>query len=113
MLNCSIKLKIGDEKGSFCGPGLIALLKEIDNTGSVAKASSNLGISYSKVWKMINSSEGRFKTPLVVRSAGGKGGGKAELTEEAKDIYRLYEEMEKKIQKESDSLFSLLFDKYI
>lgn len=66
---------------SFCGPGMIKLLTAIKQTGSVRQACENMGMSYSKGWKLLKVLEGWIGEPLTVRHQGGKGGGEAYLTD--------------------------------
>ncbi|MDR2535537.1 MAG: LysR family transcriptional regulator [Treponema sp.] len=71
----------GMEK-SFCGPGMITLLLAIKETGNVRQACENMRMSYSKGWKLLKTLEGYLGFSVAVRYQGGKGGGKAYLTDE-------------------------------
>jgi molybdate transport system regulatory protein len=78
-----VSLITDGERGlPFCGPGMVALLKAIDKTGSVREAVSLMGISYSKGWKLLARLEEYLRIPVVDRQQGGKGGGKSALTPE-------------------------------
>jgi molybdate transport system regulatory protein len=66
---------------AFCGPGMIKLLTAIKQTGNVRQACENMGMSYSKGWKLLKVLESWIGEPLTVRRQGGKGGGEAYLTE--------------------------------
>ena len=70
--------------------GKMNLLREIGNTGSISKASQNLGLSFRKAWSMVKTINERSKRPLVITKTGGKGGGGAELTIEGKEIVNTY-----------------------
>jgi molybdate transport repressor ModE-like protein len=65
----------------FCGPGMIRLLEEIHQTGSVRQACVNMEMSYSKGWKLLKVLETWLEYPVTVRQQGGKGGGEAHLTD--------------------------------
>jgi molybdate transport system regulatory protein len=67
----------------FLGDGRASLLQTIDITGSINAACQKLGISYRKVWAQLQEMEQLAPFPILERSKGGKGGGGAELTEEA------------------------------
>lgn len=63
------------------GEGRIALLRAIDTTGSISQAAKAVGISYKFAWDSIDAMNGAAGSPLVQRSAGGKGGGGTRLTD--------------------------------
>ena len=94
-MDIKLKIRLGKDDFWFLGPGVSELLDNIEKYGSVASASLNMGLSYSKAWKMIRDSENGLGCNLVERSTGGKGGGKALLTEKGKKINALFKELEK------------------
>ena len=67
--------------GHRLGPGKIDLLEAIAATGSITAAGRRLGMSYRRAWVLIDEANRMFASPLVVASAGGAGGGGAELTD--------------------------------
>ena len=71
----------------------VSLLKEIDETGSVAKASSNLGRSRARDLSRIEALESAFGD-LVERSRGGSDGGGSRLTEHALGLVNQYERLQ-------------------
>lgn len=71
----------------------VALLREIGKTGSVAKASSNLGRSRARDLSRIDELEEAFGK-LVVRHRGGSGGGGSRLTENARQLLNQYERLQ-------------------
>jgi molybdate transport system regulatory protein len=78
-----ISLVMEGERGlPFCGPGMVKLLKAINESGSVRDAVGLMGVSYSKGWKLLNRLEEYLRIPVVDRQQGGKGGGKSALTPE-------------------------------
>ncbi len=85
------------ERYYFMGPGMHALLSEIQKSGSVALACSNLDLSYSKGWKMIKNAEKGFGKSLVVRHQGGTGGGSATITDDAVSLLKAYENAHEEI----------------
>ena len=94
-METKIKIKLGEDDFWFFGPGVSELLDNIDKCGSVAAASLNMGLSYSKAWKMIRDSEKGFGFALVERSTGGKGGGKAFLTDRGRKINQMFKLLER------------------
>ncbi len=93
-----IKAKIWLEKNGepVFGMGRFLLLEEIGSSGSISAAAKKLGYSYKKAWSFINLMEKRFGFELVDKKIGGRYGGGSVLTEEAKKIMNMYEELLKK-----------------
>ncbi len=112
-MECRIKIRIGEEGNYFYGPGVAALLKNIESCGSVRQAAAAMELSYSKAWHMIKNSEEGFGRSLVVRNVGGKGGGRAMLTEDGRRVMDLFFSLEEKLRSQSDALFSDLYRDYI
>ncbi|MDL2328057.1 NTP transferase domain-containing protein [Ruminococcaceae bacterium OttesenSCG-928-A11] len=84
-----LKLYLGREK-NFFGPGPHLLLSLIDETDSLATACRQMGISYSKGWKMIENMEKQLGSELVARSRGGREKGKSEVTALGKALLEGY-----------------------
>ncbi len=75
------------------GEGRLALLKEIDKTGSLKAAADNLSISYRKAWGNIKHAEEMLGFVLVEKHRGGKSGGKSQLTDEGRNLLNAYDEL--------------------
>ena len=58
----------------------IALLAKIGETGSITAAARAAGMSYKGAWDAIDAMNNLSDEPLVMRVAGGKGGGGTQLT---------------------------------
>lgn len=86
----------GDDE-AIIGGGLARLLEAIEKYGSIAKASSNLNMSYRYALHRISLAEKRLGFKLVKTNRGGVSGGSSELTTEGKNLLTKYEEIEKKI----------------
>ena len=78
------KLWIEVEGESVFGRGRRFLLQAIDKYGSINQAAKEINISYRKAWGYIKAMEERLGIKLVDRQAGGKNGGGATLTDEAR-----------------------------
>ena len=81
---------IRGRRGSALGDDRIRLLEGIDRLGSILRAAKALGISYKTAWDVVDEINNLSPEPLVVRTSGGRGGGGTVLTEEGKDVVRLY-----------------------
>lgn len=90
-LNAKIRIHLYTTDKCF-GPGICTLLNEVDKSGSLRKASINMGMAYSKAWKIVKQCEKSLGFELLTSSTGGKNGGGALLTDEAKIFISTYEE---------------------
>ena len=109
-MNCSMKLIFTDDEGNrFFGKGPVMLLKGIDRLHSINKAASEMFLSYYKALKIIKNAEEGFGFPLLKRTSGGKNGGGSVLTDEARELIRLYDTLEKEtgdfLNKSFDRIF--------
>lgn len=75
------KLWIEGPEGTFLGYGRVVLLERIREHGSISAAARSMKMSYRHAWKLVDSMNRQGRSPLVVTSTGGKGGGGATLTE--------------------------------
>jgi len=102
ILNQKFDYKIGgslwiecDGEGFF-GPGRAELLQRINDTGSINKAASEMGMSYKKAWEMINALNAQVAKPLVITQAGGSKGGGSVITEEAKKLITYHNQLRRR-----------------
>ena len=76
------------------GPGKVALLDAISETGSISAAARSLGMSYRRAWLLIDAMNRCFREPVVETASGGKGGGGARVTDLGQEVLRRYHSME-------------------
>ena len=74
----SLRLMQGDNIA--IGPGKADLLEGIRDTGSIAAAGRQMGMSYKRAWLLVDTMNNCFKEPLVETSKGGAARGGARLT---------------------------------
>ncbi len=112
-MDLKIKSKFWLEVDDMCvfGSGKKSLLEAIEKHGSINKAAKEMSISYRKAWSQIDAMEKRLGIKLVERKTGGKGGGGAILTQEARAILEKYREFEKGLQELVDRRFMEIFKK--
>lgn len=77
------------------GPGKVAMLEEIEATGSIAAAGRNMGMSYKRAWYLVETMNRCFKRPVVAAAKGGRAGGGAVLTPLGAEVLARYRRMEK------------------
>lgn len=75
----SLKLRMRVTVGETIaiGPGKIALLEALDETGSITAAARSLDMSYRRAWLLIDELNRALKTPAVATAAGGAKGAAA------------------------------------
>lgn len=91
------------------GSGRRALLENIEQHGSINKAAHAISISYRKALSYIQAMESRIGVRLVERKTGGKNGGGAVLTKEARELLGKYSLLEEGISEFVDKRFSAVF----
>lgn len=87
----TLKLRILFD-GAMFGPGKAELLARIGETGSIAAAGRQMGMSYKRAWSLVGEMNDAFAEPLVTSARGGTGGGGAVLTEAGSRVLHLYRE---------------------
>ena len=91
------------------GRGRRFLLEAIESHGSINRAAKEVDISFRKAWSHIKAMEDRLCLKLVERQVGGKNGGGAILTDDARMFLKKYEALEKGIQEIVDKRFRAVF----
>lgn len=91
------------------GRGRSFLLEAIDNYGSINQAAKVIHISYRKAWGYIKVMEERLGFKLVERQTGGRNGGGATLTKEAREFLEKYKVLECGIREMVDERFRNVF----
>ena len=98
-LTCITRIRVLSGNQIALGPGKVALLGEIDRSGSISKAARKLGLSYRRAWTLVDTMNKNFKSCLVTGSVGGKKGGGANLTPLGAKMTKTYRAMEAKAEK--------------
>jgi len=113
MMDIKIKSKLWLEINGepVFGRGRRFLLEAIDKHGSINQAAKEINISYRKAWGYIKAMEERLNIKLIERHTGGKNGGGATLTENARNFLKKYEALEAGIREMVDERFSEIFRK--
>ncbi|MCX8711476.1 TOBE domain-containing protein [Gilliamella sp. B2969] len=86
-----ILLTINSNQQLFTDPRRIALLKAIDQTGSLSQAAKSIGISYKTAWDAISEINRLAPTPFLITITGGKNGGGTKLSAYAVRFIQLYD----------------------
>ena len=108
-MNIKSKLWIEENGRPVFGSGRKLLLEAIERNGSINRAAQEMNMSYRKAWGALRAMEERLGVKLIERSAGGKNGGGALLTDDARMFLNKYEALEKGIQELVDERFKAIF----
>lgn len=111
-LHCAIQIRLAKDD-IFFGPGVLTLLKLIDEHESLLTAAKAMNLSYTKANKMIKGSEDALELKLLDKRIGGVGGGGSSLTQEGIEFMESYVNFEKEIKKISSRAFEKYFYKFI
>jgi molybdate transport system regulatory protein len=91
------------------GKGRRELLEAIHELGSINQAARRVKLSYRKAWSHVQAMEERLGIRLVDRRAGGRCGGGASLTPEARSFLSKYGDMERSVREMADERFREVF----
>lgn len=94
-----IKFKIWLEQDgiSILSDGRIAMLKAVQQYGSISQAAKLMHIPYRKAWESIHEMEKRLNCQLIITEKGGNKGGKSTLTENAISLISDYDAFRTKL----------------
>lgn len=90
-----VKLYLEDSQEKFMGIGVLWLLQKIEECGSLRSAAINLGISYSKAFKMVENLENALGQSVLERKRGGSSRIGATLTPFGVQFVSLYDAFQK------------------
>lgn len=85
-----LTVRIFGEEKCF-GPGVAELLRRVEQEKSLRAAAISMAMAYSKAWTVIRNSEAELGFKLLISTTGGKHGGGASLSPEAKRLLAAYD----------------------
>ncbi len=92
-----VTLRLDLANGARIGPGKIALLEAIAETGSISAAGRKLKMSYRRAWDLVEALNSGLGAPVVQTATGGAGGGGAHLTPLGTALIKEYRSLERQI----------------
>lgn len=107
-LRYTLMLRVYGEEKIF-GPGIAELLERVDETHSLRKATLDMGMAYSKAWRIVKTAENALGFPLLESTIGGRGGGSAKLTDRGKRFLVAYRRFESVVHAYADEIFEEMF----
>jgi len=91
-------MRVTDGDKIAVGPGKIALLEAIGNTGSITAAAKSLDMSYRRAWLLLDELNHSLERPAVDSAKGGLQGGGSSLTEVGRLLITLYRRIEQRAE---------------
>lgn len=88
------RLRVYRDDGIALGPGKIALLEAIADTGSISAAARQLGMSYRRAWLLVDEVNRMLHPTAVNTATGGARGGGAALTPLGQRLVKHYRAVE-------------------
>jgi len=89
-----VKAWLEQDGRAVFGEGLLELLRKVEELGSLSAAANSMSMSYREAWGRVRDAEQRLDRPLLIRHAGGRGGGGARLTEFASGLLTRFARIE-------------------
>ena len=95
------------------GPGIAALLLRVEELHSLRSAAADMSMAYSKAWTILRQAEQELGFKLLESSVGGKNGGGASQTEQARQLLAAYQAYSSELETENDRLFQKHFKDFL
>jgi len=95
------------------GPGKADLMAAIEEQGTLAGAAQQLGMSYMRAWRLVQTMNACFREPLIETARGGSHHGQAHLTEAGRRVLMLYRRMEEDCRRAAQPAWQELLDDYL
>lgn len=105
-MRCKVKLKMINkeyEDAMGFGRGIVSLLEGVEQYGSINQATKNMGMAYSKAWKIIKKTEEEMGVKLLDRAKANT----SVLTFEARELIAIYKEVNDAAQKAAEEKLEL------
>jgi molybdate transport system regulatory protein len=89
-----LKIQLICGEGFAMGPGKADILEAIDREGSISAAGRALGMSYRRIWLLVDEMNRCFSDRLVETRAGGSRERGAQLTDQGRTVLSAYRDLE-------------------
>ena len=110
-LHANLTVRIFTDRKCF-GPGVAELLRRVRELHSLRAAAMSMNMAYSKAWTVIRNAENGLGFHLLLSNTGGRNGGGAALTDEARQMLAAYDEYCEKLRAYGEKLFEETFAFY-
>ena len=110
-LHAILSVRVFTDQKCF-GPGVAQLLRQVDELHSLRAAAISMSMAYSKAWTVVRNAEDGLGFHLLTSNTGGRNGGGAALTDEARLMLAAYDEYCEKLRAYGEKLFEETFAFY-
>ena len=100
-----LTIRLFREQKGF-GPGVAELLQRVDEHRSLRAAANSMSMAYSKAWKIVKNAENCLGFRMLETQTGGRNGGGARLTDEARRLLKAYERFCRRVNAFSAEAFA-------
>jgi molybdate transport system regulatory protein len=107
-----VKVYLYDDSEKFFGEGPYELLIGIEKHNSLRAAANELGMAYTKAFRLIKTAEEHLGYELTQKQVGGSHGGGSILTDEAREFIKKYEEYRDRCKVACSDIFNEVFCKH-
>ena len=94
------------------GPGVAMLLERVERLHSLRSAAMDMDMAYSKAWTIVRNAEAQLGFKLLSSTTGGRHGGGAVLTDEARELLSAYDGYCRELRETADKLYGKYFANY-
>jgi molybdate transport system regulatory protein len=105
MTETRLSIRLDLVSGDRIGPGKIALLEAIRDTGSISAGARKVGMSYRRAWLLVEEINAALQEPAVTSVTGGRQGGGAVVTPVGERIIKIYHAIEAAARKSAADEF--------
>ena len=102
-----------EHHGKVFGDGPYELLKQVDKTKSLHQAANQMGMAYSKAWRLIRTLEERLGFVLLERKTGGQSGGGSRVTPKARELMKHYGQFRKDVKNAMEKIYRRHFNSMV
>jgi molybdate transport system regulatory protein len=99
MAETRLSIRLDLTSGDRIGPGKVALLEAIRDSGSISAGARQVGMSYRRAWLLVEEINGALEEPAVTGVTGGRRGGGAVVTPVGERIIKIYRAIEASARK--------------
>jgi len=98
-----------DNNGKAFRDGPYEPLKRVEETRSLHRAAKEMGMAYSKAWRLIGAMEKRLGLLLIERKVGGLSGGGSRVTSQGKELMKRYNRFQKDVKTSLERIYRTHF----
>lgn len=103
-----LRLSNAEQHASGLGRGVIQICQRVERLGSLNRAAKDMGMAYSKAWRIVKNTEESLGIKLFIR----QGANGSTLTKEAKALVEIFCRVERDLTAYANKLLDDVFEEY-